>query len=128
MERSEHSSLHGSKAVFTFVQPTEKLKITYREQQNRLRMAVARHKDLQDGCLLDTLEKGGQFEVAFLLLPSLWRGNSRLPFFVYETRKRMYFFAFATRDLRSEKSAARRAVTLKYENVHCSSRPVTCLS
>ena len=60
MERSEHASLHGSKAVFTFVQPTEKLKITYREQQNRLRMAVARHKDLQDGCLLDTLEKGGQ--------------------------------------------------------------------
>ena len=31
-----------------------------REQQARLRRAVARHKDLQDGVVLDTMEKGGE--------------------------------------------------------------------
>lgn len=60
MQKSERTSLFGSRAVFTFVQPTEKKKITYREQQTRLRRAIARHKDLQDGSLLDTLEKGGE--------------------------------------------------------------------
>lgn len=60
MEKNDQSSLFGTKAVFTFVQPTEKLKITYREQQSRLRLAVARHRDLQEGAVLDTLEKGGK--------------------------------------------------------------------
>jgi hypothetical protein len=62
MEKGEHSALFGSRAVFTFVQPTAKQKITYREQQARLRRAVARHKDLQEGCVLDTMEKGGEDE------------------------------------------------------------------
>ncbi len=59
MCQSEHSSLYGSCAVFSFVQPTEKKKLTYREQQTRLRKAVAKHEHLQEGTLLDTLEKGG---------------------------------------------------------------------
>ncbi len=42
LRRSEHGSRLGSRAVFTFVQPTEKKKITYREQQARLRRALAR--------------------------------------------------------------------------------------
>ena len=33
---------------------------SFREQQARLRRAVARHKDLQDGVVLDTMEKGGE--------------------------------------------------------------------
>ncbi|XP_059083982.1 lateral signaling target protein 2 homolog isoform X2 [Tigriopus californicus] len=63
MERTDQSSLFGSQAVFTFVHPTEKLKITYREQQSRLRLAVARHRDLQEGAVLDTLEKGVGYPV-----------------------------------------------------------------
>ena len=60
MQKMEKSTLFGTRAVFTFVQPTETKKITYREQQARLRRAVSRHKDLQEGNILDTLEKGGK--------------------------------------------------------------------
>ena len=59
LRRGEHGSRVGSRAVFTFVQPTEKKKITYREQQARLRRALARCPKLQEGSLLDTMEKGG---------------------------------------------------------------------
>lgn len=63
LKKGEHSALSGTRALFTFVQPTAKLKITYREQQARLRRSVARHKDLQDGVVLDTMEKGVNFPV-----------------------------------------------------------------
>ncbi len=60
LRRSEHGTRVGSRAVFTFAQPTEKKKIPYREQQARLRRSLARCPKLQDGSILDTLEKGGE--------------------------------------------------------------------
>lgn len=79
MEKNDQSSLFGTKAVFTFVQPTEKLKITYREQQSRLRLAVARHRDLQEGAVLDTLEKGVGYPVIHVNFHPKTKQSSDLP-------------------------------------------------
>jgi len=81
MVRLEHSGRVGSRAILTFVLPVERKKITYREQQARLRRAIIsaansnsggksranggagaakRSSVISGGSLLDTLEKGGE--------------------------------------------------------------------
>ena len=51
---NEWKTVKAAKKLIAFVSAS------FREQQARLRRAVARHKDLQDGVVLDTMEKGGE--------------------------------------------------------------------
>jgi len=60
--RTENEEINP-KAVFTFVLPRKQERISYRESQSRIRRAVAQHKDLQHGLVLDTLEKGGKVHI-----------------------------------------------------------------
>jgi len=45
--------------IFTFAQPTKTRKITYRQQQELLRIALEEDKEFKDGFIMDTIEKGG---------------------------------------------------------------------
>ena len=53
----------GDTFVFTFLQPTKSRKITYREQQELLRISLEEHEDFnKEGIILDTIEKGGELK------------------------------------------------------------------
>jgi len=45
--------------IFTFVHPTKCRKITYRQQQELLRIALEQEEEFKDGFIMDTVEKGG---------------------------------------------------------------------
>jgi hypothetical protein len=46
--------------IFTFVHPTKSRKITYRQQQELLRIALEEEAQFKDGFIMDTVEKGGE--------------------------------------------------------------------
>lgn len=46
--------------IFTFVHPTKSRKITYRQQQELLRIALEEEEEFKDGFVMDTVEKGGE--------------------------------------------------------------------
>jgi len=59
---------NGDIFVFSFLQPTKSRKISYREQQELLRIALEEHPDFnKDGMILDTIEKGVNFPVIHIL-------------------------------------------------------------
>ena len=56
-----HSKENGEIFVFSFLQPTKSRKISYREQQELLRISLEEHPDFnKEGIILDTIEKGGE--------------------------------------------------------------------
>ena len=70
-----HSKENGEIYVMSFLQPSQKRKISYREQQELLRIALEEHPEFnKQGMILDTIEKGGKcacnnmtYEIYFLL-------------------------------------------------------------
>jgi hypothetical protein len=54
----------GDIFVFTFLQPTKSRKITYRQQQELLRISLEENSDFnKEGMILDTIEKGGSIDI-----------------------------------------------------------------
>ena len=69
---SPHNSKdNGDIYVFSFIQPTKARKISYREQQELLRIALEEHPEFnKQGIILDTIEKGGEcrnFHITMLI-------------------------------------------------------------
>lgn len=58
-----HCKENGEIWVFSFLQPTKSRKISYREQQELLRITLEEHPDFnKEGMILDTIEKGGKLK------------------------------------------------------------------
>ena len=56
-----HTRENGELFVFSFLQPTASRKISYREQQELLRISLEEHPEFnKQGIILDTIEKGGK--------------------------------------------------------------------
>ena len=52
---------NGEIFVMSFLQPRQTRKISYREQQELLRIALEEHPEFnKQGMILDTIEKGGK--------------------------------------------------------------------
>jgi len=63
-----HSKENGEIFVMSFLQPSQKRKISYREQQELLRIALEEHPEFnKQGMILDTIEKGVNYPVIHVL-------------------------------------------------------------
>ena len=61
---------NGEIFVMSFLQPRQTRKISYREQQELLRIALEEHPEFnKQGMILDTIEKGGKEINSNALLP-----------------------------------------------------------
>ena len=60
---------NGDIFVMSFLQPSKTRKISYREQQELLRIALEEHPEFnKQGMILDTIEKGGKLCMYVLIL------------------------------------------------------------
>ena len=56
-----HCKENGELFVFSFLQPTKRWRVSYKEQQELLRIALEEHPEFnKQGMILDTIEKGGK--------------------------------------------------------------------
>ena len=63
-----HTRENGELFVFSFLQPRESRKISYREQQELLRISLEEHPEFnKQGIILDTIEKGVNYPVIHVL-------------------------------------------------------------
>ncbi len=75
-----HSKENGEIFVFSFLQPTKSRKISYREQQELLRISLEEHPDFnKEGIILDTIEKGGEIYWVLRQMATEQMSNQQLP-------------------------------------------------